>query len=74
MSQGISSTKVLIYEVIYYLIILAIITLMFSDVPVRVRFWYHMYRWSQGMAREMGRVGLYAESHYHNELEKSRTI
>jgi len=63
----------LIYNIVYYVALFTILWLMSRDgPPLRVVFWYHLYRTSQTVARVAGRVGLDAEHTYHVELEKTR--
>lgn len=63
----------LAWEIAYYAIVLLVWWLTTRDgPPLRVIFWYHLYRTCQAVAYRAGSVGLQAEHTYHCELEKSR--
>lgn len=66
------SRKELVALLVYYVILYTVVWVFWSDVPVRVRWHYHLHRTAQRVARTAGRIGLQAERTYYEEMGSYR--
>lgn len=64
--------KQIAYDVVYWLIVLAVLGFTAYGDRGELVFWHRVQRSAQWVAYRAGRLGMTAEARYHIELEKTR--